>query len=107
MVAVSTRAGIYRHLLVAQVRGHISYRASFVMDLIANGIIPVIDIISVLAVFRVTRTLGGFRAIDVIVMYGLSATAFAIADLLVGTIEKIRNYVRQGLLDAVLVRPLP
>jgi ABC-2 type transport system permease protein len=39
-------------------------------------------------------------------MFGLSATAFATADLLVGNIERIRIYVRMGLLDTVLVRPL-
>jgi ABC-2 type transport system permease protein len=100
-------AGIYRGLIGAQVRGHASYRASFLLDLMANGAIPIIDIVAVFAMFQVTRTVGGFGAAEVIVMYGLSTTAFAMADLLVGNIEKIRVYVRQGLLDAVLVRPLP
>lgn len=97
---------IYRRLIGAQVRGHASYRTSFLLDLVANGAIPIIDIVAIFAMFQVTRTIGGFDAAEVIVMFGLSTTAFALADLLVGNIEKIRVYVRQGLLDAVLVRPL-
>jgi len=103
---VAARGGIYRRLLGAQVRGQASYRASFVFELVSNALIPIIDIIAVLAMFLITRTLGGFTATEVLVMYGLSATAFAVADLAVGNIEKLRVYVRQGLLDALLVRPM-
>jgi ABC-2 type transport system permease protein len=97
---------VYARLLVAQVRGHASYRSSFLLDLLGNALVPMIDLAALLAMFRVTRTLGGFSAADVVVMYGLAAVAFAIADLAVGNIEKLREYVRRGLLDAVLVRPL-
>ena len=100
------RLTVYRHLMGAQVRGQFSYRASFLIDLAAQAISPVIDLLAIVAVFRVTRTLGGFTAVEVLLMFGLSSTAFAIADLTVGNIEKIREYVRRGLLDAVLVRPL-
>jgi ABC-2 type transport system permease protein len=101
-----SRARTYRHLLAAQVRSHAAYRASFVLDLAANAVVPAIDLAVVLATFRVTRVLGGFSSVEVLVMFGLSATAFALADLAVGNIEKIRMYVREGRLDAVLVRPL-
>ena len=103
---VAARLGIYRRLVGAQVRSHAAYRASFVIDLAANAVIPAVDVIAVVALFRVTRTLGHFSTLEVLVMFGLSATAFALADLAVGNIERIRMYVRQGLLDAVLVRPL-
>jgi ABC-2 type transport system permease protein len=92
--------------MAAQVRGHAAYRASFALDLVSNALIPVIDLIAIVAMFQVTRTLGGFSAVEVLVMFGLSASAFALADLAVGNIERIRVYVRTGVLDAVLVRPL-
>ena len=41
-----------------------------------------------------------------LVIFGISATSFALADLVVGNIERIRLYVRHGTLDAALVRPL-
>ena len=97
---------VYRRLLGAQVRAHASYRASFALDLATNALIPVIDVAAVVAMFQVTRSLGGFTAAEVLVMFGFSATVFALADLSVGNIERLRLYVRQGLLDAILVRPL-
>jgi ABC-2 type transport system permease protein len=100
------RIAVYRHLLAAQVRSQTAYRTSFLIDLATQAMAPAIDLLAVLAVFRVTRTIGGFDAVEVLIMFGLSATAFALADLAVGNIEKIRDYVRRGLLDAVLVRPL-
>jgi ABC-2 type transport system permease protein len=39
-------------------------------------------------------------------MATLAASGFSIADLVVGNIERMRFYVRTGLLDAILVRPL-
>lgn len=98
--------GVYRRLLGAQVRAHASYRASFALDLVTNALIPAIDVAAIVAMFQVTRSLGGFTAAEVLVMFGFSATAFALADLSVGNIERLRFYVRQGLLDAILVRPL-
>jgi ABC-2 type transport system permease protein len=98
--------GIYRRLLGAQVRGQASYRTSFALDLTANALAPLLDLLTVVVMFRVTRTLGGFSATEVLVMFGLSATAFGLADLAVGNIEKLRLYVRMGLLDALLIRPL-
>ena len=97
---------VYRRLMAAQVRGHAAYRASFAFDLAGNALIPAIDLIAVVAMFQVTRVLGGFTAAEVLVMFGLSSSAFALGDLAVGNIERIRVYVRTGLLDAVLVRPL-
>src|SRR5262245_45443053 len=39
-------------------------------------------------------------------MTALASAAFAVADLVVGNVERLRFYVRTGLFDAVLVRPL-
>lgn len=99
-------ASPYRRLVGAQVRGQASYRASFVIDVVSNILVLAADLAAVLVLFRVTPALGGFSLREVVVMFGLSTSAFALADLAVGNIEKIRMYVRTGLLDAILVRPL-
>ena len=96
----------YRHLIAAQVRGQAQYRASFASDLTGSVLFGVLDILSVVVVFRVTPTLGAFSFAEVFLMTALADCAFAIADLLVGNVERLRVYVRSGLLDAVLVRPL-
>ncbi|MEE6260503.1 ABC transporter permease [Plantactinospora sonchi] len=106
---MAERTGVlpaYLALLRGQARSQASYRASFVVDLLGNVGATVFDVVTVLVLFRVTGTLGGFDRREAMVMVGISAAAFAAADLAVGNIERLRQYVRTGLLDAVLVRPL-
>ncbi|HEY8452148.1 MAG: ABC-2 family transporter protein [Micromonosporaceae bacterium] len=96
----------YLALLRGQVRSQTSYRASFTVDLVSNLLVTVGDVIAILVLFRVTTDLAGFSRREALVMVGLSACAFACADLAVGNIDQLRRYVRTGLLDALLVRPL-
>jgi ABC-2 type transport system permease protein len=63
-------------------------------------------VLTVLVLFQVTRTIGGFDVREAMLMVGLSSCGFALADLTVGNIDHLRSYVRTGRLDAVLVRPL-
>ena len=96
----------YRHLLGAQVRSQTQYRASFAVDVVGSVMFGVIDLASVLVVFRVTPALGGFGFAEVFLMTALAGCAFAMADLVVGNVERLRQYVRSGLFDALLLRPL-
>ncbi|MEV4843878.1 ABC-2 family transporter protein [Micromonospora matsumotoense] len=96
----------YRALLGAQARSQTAYRASFLLDLLGNVGATVFDVVTVLVIYGVTRELGGFTLRETLVMVGLSSSAFAVADLLVGNIERLPALVRTGLFDAVLVRPL-
>lgn len=96
----------YRALLGAQARSQAAYRTSFVVDLVGNVGATVFDVVTVLVLFGVTRELGGFTLREALVIVGISSFGFATADLLVGNIERLPRYVRTGLLDAVLVRPL-
>ncbi|MFI7437523.1 ABC transporter permease [Micromonospora haikouensis] len=100
------RLRAYGALLGAQARSQAAYRASFVVDLVGNVGATVFDVVTVLVIFGVTRELGGFTLRETLVMVGLSACAFATADLLVGNVERLPAYVRTGLFDAVLLRPL-
>ncbi|WP_371688692.1 ABC transporter permease [Micromonospora sp. KC207] len=103
---VSGRLRAYGALLGAQARSQAAYRASFVVDLVGNVGATLFDVVTVLVIFGVTRELGGFTLRETLVMVGLSACAFATADLLVGNVERLPAYVRTGLFDAVLLRPL-
>nr|MDT0658939.1 ABC-2 family transporter protein [Micromonospora sp. DSM 115978] len=98
--------GAYLALLRGQARSQASYRISFAVELATNVGTTVFDVLTVLVLFQVTRTLGGFEVREAMVMVGLSACGFAVADLTVGNVDHLRSYVRTGHLDAVLVRPL-
>jgi ABC-2 type transport system permease protein len=99
-------ASPYLALLRGQVRSQTSYRASFTIDVASNAWATVADIITIFVLFRVTTDLAGFTRREALVIVGLSACAFALADLAVGNIDQLRRYVRTGQLDTVLVRPL-
>jgi ABC-2 type transport system permease protein len=96
----------YRRLVVAQVRSQTQYRASFAMDLFASTVLTLVDVVAVYVMFAVNGSLGGFGGREVLLMVGIASCAFPLADLTVGNVERLPFYVRTGLFDAVLVRPL-
>jgi ABC-2 type transport system permease protein len=96
----------YLALIATQVRGQASYRTSFFFDLAGNVFFLGGDLVALLVMLRTAGALGGFDRAQVLVVFGLSQVAFSLADLAVGNIERLRVYVRTGLLDTVLVRPL-
>lgn len=106
MADVETRPRPYTRMLAAQIRSVAQYRASLAMDLATQTVFTVLDIVAVLVTFRMTPTLGGFDQKQVLLISALSAFAFALSDLAVGNIERLSFYVRTGLLDAVLTRPM-
>jgi viologen exporter family transport system permease protein len=100
-------ANAYVQLVAAQVRSQTQYRASFLMDLFSSGVLSLVDLSIVVVMFSVRGELGGFGAREVLLMVGIGSLGFSAADFAVGNVERLPFYVRTGLFDAVLVRPLP
>jgi ABC-2 type transport system permease protein len=96
----------YAALLGGQFRSVVSYRASFVVEMITNIGATALDVLTVLVIFRTTPTLAGFTLPEGLLMVCLSSCAFNLADFAVGNIERLKTYVRTGMMDSVLVRPL-
>lgn len=94
-------------MLCAQARSQASYRTSFTMLVTFSGGLVMVDLLALLVLFRVTPALGGFSVREAVFFFALANTAFSLADLAVGNIERLRHYVRTGLLDGILVRPMP
>ncbi|WP_213003260.1 ABC transporter permease [Winogradskya consettensis] len=99
-------ANPYTSLARAQWRSFASYRTSFVVDLLSNVGGTALDVVAVLVLFQATRTVAGFSLSEGLLIVSLSSLAFALADFSVGNVDRLKTYVRTGLLDAVLVRPL-
>ncbi|MEU4691089.1 ABC-2 family transporter protein [Actinoplanes sp. NPDC023714] len=97
----------YVELFKAQFRSVTSYRASFLVELFGNMGATVFDVITVLVLFGSAPRVGGFTLEEAVLTAGLSSAGFALADMLVGNVDRLKVYVRAGTLDAVLVRPLP
>jgi ABC-2 type transport system permease protein len=96
----------YAAMLGGRLRSVASYRVSFVVDLVTNVLSTGLDVTTVLVLFRATRTVGGFTLPESVLMIGLTAAGFVLADVAVGNVDQLTTYVRSGTLDAVLVRPL-
>jgi ABC-2 type transport system permease protein len=99
-------ANPYAVLLRTHVRARAQYRFSFWIDMAFNVASLGADLLSLLVMFAVADNLGGFTRPQVLVMFGFAGVGFTLADLAVGNIEKLRGYVRTGMLDTVLIRPL-
>jgi ABC-2 type transport system permease protein len=101
------RAGsVHARIIASRVRSQLAYPVSFALDVVAQFIGQGIELMAILVVFTQVTTLGGFSAGEVVLLYGLAATAFGLADLCVGQVEELPTYVRTGEFDVMLLRPL-
>ncbi len=96
----------YLALLGGQFRSVVSYRASFAVELVTNVGAAALDVLTVIVLFGSARAVAGFTLPEALLIVSLAGTAFALADVTVGNIDHLMTYVRTGMMDAVLVRPL-
>ncbi|MEU8589808.1 ABC transporter permease [Streptomyces sp. NPDC048664] len=103
------REGVRAYFLIAGmwIRSTMAYRVSFVMTAFGNFAGTAFDFVAILLMFSRTDALGGYGLHEVAFLYGLSATAFGLADLALGSMERLGRRVRDGTLDTFMVRPVP
>ncbi len=89
------------------IRSTMAYRASFALTTVTNFAVTGLDFVTILLMFSRVGSLGGWPLPEVALLYGMSSVAFGIADLAVGSMERLGQRVRDGTLDTLLVRPAP
>ncbi|MGW6733393.1 ABC transporter permease [Streptomyces sp. NPDC055013] len=89
------------------IRSAMTYRASFVVTVVGNLLVTGLDFVAILLMFSQVDSLGGWSLPEVAFLYGLSATAFGIADLTFGSMDVLGGRMRDGSFDTLLVRPVP
>ncbi|MEU6808313.1 ABC transporter permease [Streptomyces sp. NPDC046831] len=89
------------------IRSTMAYRASFVMTTVGNFAATALDFVAILLMFSRVDALGGYTLAEVAFLYGLSSASFGLADLAIGSMERLGRRVRDGTLDTLLVRPAP
>ncbi|WP_240468238.1 ABC transporter permease [Streptomyces dangxiongensis] len=97
----------YRLVAGMWVRSTMAYRASFAMTTFGNFAATFFDFVTIMLMFSRVDTLGGYSLPEVAFLYGLSATSFGLADLVIGSMDRLGRRVRDGTLDTLLVRPAP
>ncbi|MFD5703448.1 ABC transporter permease [Streptomyces lasiicapitis] len=97
----------YRMIAAMWIRSTMAYRASFAMTAFGNLAATALDFVAILLMFSQVDALGGYRLPEVAFLYGASSTAFGLADLAIGSMDRLGRRVRDGTLDTLLVRPAP
>jgi len=97
----------YRLIVGMWVRSTMAYRASFLLTTLGNFAATGFDFLTIVLMFSRVTALGGFTLPEVAFLYGTSSTAFGVADLLVGSADRLGRRVRDGTLDTLLLRPAP
>ena len=106
-LSVRGHVGIYAAIAGLWVRAAWVYRTSFITLVIANGLITGLDAVAIWIMFSQLDLLGGFGLHEVALLYGASSLGLGIADTLIGSVERIGEYIRTGRLDQMLTKPLP
>ncbi|WTK83257.1 ABC transporter permease [Streptomyces sp. NBC_01511] len=95
-------------LIVAMwIRSTMTYRASFAMTALGNFAATAFDFVAILLMFSHVDRLGGYSLPEVAFLYGAAGAAFGLADLVMGSMDRLGRRVRDGTLDTLLVRPVP
>jgi ABC-2 type transport system permease protein len=89
------------------IRSTMTYRASFAMTTFGNFTATFLDFVAIMLMFSRVDALGGYSLPEVALLYGLSGVSFGLADLVIGSMERLGRRVRDGTLDTLLVRPAP
>ncbi|WP_405889220.1 ABC transporter permease [Streptomyces sp. NBC_01136] len=97
----------YRMIAAMWVRSTMAYRASFALTTFGNFAATALDFVAILLMFSQVDRLGGYSLPEVAFLYGVADTAFGLADLVLGSMDRLGRRVRDGTLDTLLVRPVP
>jgi ABC-2 type transport system permease protein len=100
--------GVRLYLLLAGtwMRSAAQYPASMLMLLVTQAVSASLDLGAILVMFAHTSRLGGFSLPEVMFLYGTSGLAISVAEITLGTVERLGEHIRQGTLDTLLVRPV-
>lgn len=104
-VAEGVRA--YGLIVAMWLRSTMAYRTSFVLTTFGNFAATAFDFVAILLTFSHVDVLGGYTLPEIALLYGSAGMAFGLADLLMGSMDRLGRRVRDGTLDTLLVRPVP
>lgn len=97
----------YGTVIGSRIRSQLSYRSSFVINLVNAFLLGLLEFSEIYVLLANAPTLGGLSFIQAALVFALANLGFSLADLVFGQLDQIPTYLREGALEAFLVRPLP
>jgi ABC-2 type transport system permease protein len=105
--APPTAAAAYRAVLASRLRAQLQYPASFALDLVQSMLTVMMSFVEVVVIFANVPVLADLDLHAALLVYGLAASGFGLANCLAGQLDTIPAYLRAGTLETMLVRPQP
>jgi len=97
----------YLMLVLMWIRSALAYPASFVFMLCSSMLITVLDFVVIVLMFSHIRSFGGFSLGEMALLYATASMTLGLADLFTGSIERVGDRIRTGMMDVYLIRPVP
>lgn len=91
--------------VAARVREQRGYAASFVLSIVGTFLLGFLDLLVIVALFGQVASLAGWTASQVLLLYGISSVAYAVADFILGGLDSLPQVVRDGTFNTLLLRP--
>ena len=104
---MASALGQFWMLVRMWIRSTMAYPASFALMAVGSAVTTGLDFVVVLIMFSHITAFGGFALPEMALLYGTTSFCLGIADLLIGSVERIGARVRAGDVDVWLVRPVP
>jgi ABC-2 type transport system permease protein len=101
---VST-AVVYLRLVRIQVRSQLQYRASFALSIAGTFLFTTLDFATILILFSNVSTIAGWSASQVALLYAVSALSFSLIEIVLGSLDRLPVFIRNGMFDTIMVRP--
>jgi ABC-2 type transport system permease protein len=70
-------------------------------------LITVLDFVVIVLMFSHIRSFGGFSLGEMALLYATASMTLGLADLFTGSIERVGDRIRTGMMDVYLIRPVP
>ncbi|WP_328410303.1 ABC transporter permease [Nocardia sp. NBC_00403] len=97
----------YAAVLASRIRAQQTYRLSFASEVFSAFLIGLVEFAEVWVIFHNVRVLGGLDLDGALLLFGLSNTSFALAQVLFGHLDSLPVLIRMGTIDAYYLRPQP
>ncbi len=97
---------LYLSLVKLHMKAQTSYRKSFLIEIFAYFLQMGLHICGIFFIFYHVDRLAGWSLWEVLYLYGVTSTAFSIAQLMGEKLEDLYIYVRSGQFDQMLCSPV-
>lgn len=97
---------LYRRLIHMQLRAQAQYKLNLAIDIGSYVLVTGTEFAAVLIVFGPFPALLGWKAGEVVLLYGMASISFGLAELIGAGIDAFPEMIRRGEFDRVLLRPV-